>query len=169
MSPSDAAGVSTATEMSELEAASGTALPPARALPSMNERTVKSAQFAGSWVYAKTSGSAVSSGGKAQYPPEFIEVTMTEVDGALHGQYRSRYQVLDHAISPDVNFDFSGKPVGSSLSCPWRGPGGARGRLTVRLLPGEHRGDSVECDGTRQPAVADEWNRYAGAEVATTG
>ena len=135
VSPSDAAGVSTATEMSELEAASGTALPPARALPSMNERTVKSAQFAGSWVYAKTSGSAVSSGGKAQYPPEFIEVTMTEVDGALHGQYRSRYQVLDHAISPDVNFDFSGKPVGSSLSCPWRGPGGARGRLTVRLLP----------------------------------
>jgi hypothetical protein len=43
--------------------------------------------------------------------------------------------VLDHAISPDVNFDFTGKPVGSSLSCPWRGPGGARGRLTLKLLP----------------------------------
>lgn len=118
----------TATEMSELEAPSSTAA-------ALMNPGVRTAQFAGLWVYSKTSGSAVSPGGKSQYPPEFIEVTMTEVNGALRGQYRSRYQVLDHAISPDVNFDFTGKPVGSSLSCAWRGPGGARGRLTVRLLP----------------------------------
>ena len=121
-----AGGVATATEMSELEAPGGAAV---------NEPSVKSAEFAGLWVYSKTSGSAESPGGKSQYPPEFIEVTMTEVNGALHGEYRSRYQVLDHAISPDVNFDFTGKPVGSSLTCPWRGPGGAKGRLTLKLLP----------------------------------
>jgi curved DNA-binding protein CbpA len=130
----DVAGAATATEMSELEAPSGAGLPPARTLPVMNEPAGK-AGFTGLWVYLKTSGSAVSPGGKSQYPPEYIEVTVTEVNGALHGEYRSRYQVLDHAISPDVNFDFTGKPVGSSLSCPWRGPGGARGRLTLRLLP----------------------------------
>jgi curved DNA-binding protein CbpA len=121
------AGAATATEMSELQVAAGAV--------GVNEPAGKSAQFAGLWVYAKASGSAVSPGGKSQYAPEYIEVTMTEVNGALHGEYRSRYQVLDHAISPDVNFDFNGKPVGSSLSCPWRGPGGAQGRLTVRLLP----------------------------------
>lgn len=131
----DVAGATTATEMSELQTAGGVAVAPAKPLPTMNEPAVPSAQFAGLWVYSKTSGSAESPGGKSQYPPEFIEVTMTEVNGALHGQYRSRYQVLDHAISPDVNFDFSGKPVGSSLSCPWRGPGGAKGRLTLKLLP----------------------------------
>jgi curved DNA-binding protein CbpA len=131
----DVAGVAAATEMSELQAASGAALSPASAFPVIDEPAGKPAQFTGLWVYLKTSGSAASPGGKSQYPPEFIEVTMTEVNGALHGEYRSRYQVLDHAISPDVNFDFTGKPVGSSLSCPWRGPGGARGRLTLKLLP----------------------------------
>ncbi len=127
-------GVATATEMSELQPPIGTT-PPAPSVAAINEPAGKPAQFTGLWVYSKTSGSAVSQGGKSQYPPEFIEVTMTEVNGALHGEYRSRYQVLDHAISPDVNFDFTGKPVGSSLSCPWRGPGGARGRLTLKLLP----------------------------------
>jgi curved DNA-binding protein CbpA len=131
----DVAGAAAATEMSELQTASGVALPPVRTAPAVNEPASRSAQFAGLWVYSKASGSAVSLGGKSQYPPEFIEVTMTEANGALHGEYRSRYQVLDHAISPDVNFDFAGKPVGSSLTCLWRGPGGARGRLTLKLLP----------------------------------
>jgi hypothetical protein len=61
---------------------------------------------------------------------------VTEQNGALHGQYRSRYQVLDHAISPEVNFDFSGTPANASaLNCAWQGPGGARGRMTLKLLP----------------------------------
>ena len=113
--------------------------PPAGAAPLASaaitpDVPVKPAQFEGSWVYSKAPASA-SPGGNSQYPPEFIEVTLTAEKGALHGQYRSRYQVLDHAISPDVNFDFSGVPVGSALSCAWRGPGGARGRLTLKLLP----------------------------------
>lgn len=106
----------------------------ASSAPAAKEPTVAPAQFAGLWVFAKSSGSA-SPGGKSQYPPEFIEVTVTERNGALHGQYHSRYQVLDHAISPDVDFTFNGTPSGSALNCAWQGPGGASGRLIFRLLP----------------------------------
>ncbi len=127
----------TATALAELPSASAVppAVPARAAMPAVaNEIPVGAAQFAGLWVYSKTAGSA-SPGGKSQYPPEFIEVTVTERNGALHGQYHSRYQVLDHAISPDVDFIFNGTPTGSSLNCTWQGPGGARGRMTLKLLP----------------------------------
>jgi curved DNA-binding protein CbpA len=103
------------------------------AAPATSDPAVDAAQFAGLWVFSKA-GSA-SPGGKSQYPPEFIEVTMTERNGALHGQYHSRYQVLDHAISPDVDFVFNGTPNGSALNCAWLGPGGAKGRVTLKLTP----------------------------------
>jgi len=108
--------------------------PDAGSAPASSAGVLAAAQFAGLWVYGKSAGSA-SPGGKSQYPPEFIEVTVTEQNGALRGEYRSRYQVLDHAISPDVNFDFTGTPSGSALNCEWHGPGGARGRMTLKLLP----------------------------------
>jgi curved DNA-binding protein CbpA len=131
--PAPSGELATATSMTELSSAAG----PATTVDTIDATSglvVKPAQFEGSWVYSRAAGSA-SPGGKSQYPPEFIEVTVTTQNGALHGQYRSRYQVLDHAISPDVNFDFTGVPVGSSLNCAWRGPGGARGRMTLKLLP----------------------------------
>jgi curved DNA-binding protein CbpA len=133
-SPALSDQLATATSMSELPSVAGTATAAALPVIATPEPAVKPAQFAGSWVYSKAAGSA-SPGGQSQYPPEFIEVTMTAQNGALHGQYRSRYQVLDHAISPDVNFDFTGVPVGSALNCAWRGPGGAKGRMTLKLLP----------------------------------
>jgi curved DNA-binding protein CbpA len=126
-----------ATAMTELPSATTKLPAPSAAtvtLPVANESAVAAAQFAGLWVYSRTAGSA-SPGGKSQYPPEFIEVTVTERNGALHGQYHSRYQVLDHAISPDVDFVFNGTPTGSALTCAWQGPGGARGRMTLKLLP----------------------------------
>jgi curved DNA-binding protein CbpA len=89
--------------------------------------------FVGVWTYAK--GGGASPGGKAEYPPEFIEVAVTQEKGRLHGQYHSRYQVLDHAISPDVDFVFAGTPSGSSANCTWLGSGGAKGRLTLKILP----------------------------------
>jgi hypothetical protein len=123
-----------ATRLNEIPAAARSATAPPETVVSTVPANGAD-QFAGLWVYSKSSGSAVSSGGTSQYPPEFIELTVRELNGTLQGEYRSRYQVLDHAISPDVNFDFNGRPVGSSLNCAWRGPGGARGRLTLRLLP----------------------------------
>lgn len=99
------------------------------------EPPVAAAQFTGFWVNGKAGTGSASPGGKAQYPPEFIELTVTEQNGVLHGQYHSRYQILDHAISPDVDFVFSGTPGGSSLNCAWQGPGGSKGRMTLKLLP----------------------------------
>ncbi|HVW11051.1 MAG TPA: DnaJ domain-containing protein [Bryobacteraceae bacterium] len=97
------------------------------------EPPANSAQFTGLWVFTKGNGSA-SPGGKSQYSPEYIELTVSQQNGALHGQYHSRYQVLDHAISPDVDFTFNGTPSGDAVSSAWQGPGGARGRVTMKLV-----------------------------------
>jgi hypothetical protein len=86
-------------------------------------------QFAGFWYFAKGVGQRP----KNLYPPEFIEATLSELNGVVHGKYRSRYQIVDRAISPDVNFEFSGTPSGPTVVCPWAGPGGARGQLTLRM------------------------------------
>ena len=51
----------------------------------------------------------------------------------MHGRYRSRYQIVDRAISPDVNFEFAGPVSGATLHCPFNGPGGARGEITMQL------------------------------------
>jgi hypothetical protein len=69
----------------------------------------------------------------ALYPPEFIETTITEQNGIVRGKYRSRYRVADRAISPDVTFEFTGPATGSTAVCPWTGPGGARGELTLKM------------------------------------
>jgi hypothetical protein len=51
----------------------------------------------------------------------------------VHGKYRSRYRIVDRAISPDVNFEFSGTPSGGTIACAWIGQGGARGQLTLQM------------------------------------
>lgn len=68
------------------------------------------------------------------YPPEFIEATIAEQNGQVKGRYRSRYRIVDRAISPDVNFEFTGKLAGNVVSASWAGPGGAHGDITIRLL-----------------------------------
>jgi hypothetical protein len=87
-------------------------------------------QFAGFWFFAKTVDPNRS---RNLYYPEFIEATLTEQSGSIHGRYRSRYQIVDRAISPDVNFEFNGSPNNGTIACSWSGPGGARGQLTLRL------------------------------------
>lgn len=103
-------------------------------LPSLPRPTVRPLgsdphQFAGFWFFVQTGGSA----NKNLYPPQFIEATLTERNGLIHGIYRSRYRIVDRAISPDVNFEFSGPATGPSLVTPWTGPGGAKGQVTVTL------------------------------------
>jgi curved DNA-binding protein CbpA len=109
---------------------------PKPALASMGPafRTVKPPgsdphQFAGFWYFARGNGQRP----RNLYPPEFIEATLTESNGVVHGKYRSRYQIVDRAISPDVNFEFSGSPSGGAINCIWSGAGGAKGQLTVRM------------------------------------
>ena len=52
----------------------------------------------------------------------------------IHGRYRSRYRIVDRAISPDVNFEFTGTSNGTTLTTPWTGLGGAKGQLVLSLV-----------------------------------
>lgn len=97
-----------------------------RAEPGVNRR------LAGFWFYARPHQGQENKN-KGLYLPEFIEATISEENGIIHGKYRSRFQIPDRAISPDVNFSFTGTPNGPAITCPWTGPGGARGELTLRL------------------------------------
>lgn len=89
-------------------------------------------QLAGFWFYAKPPDGQTNKN-QTLYPPEYIEVTITEEAGVIHGRYRSRFQIVDRAISPDVNFTFSGARNGAQCNCQWIGAGGAKGELTLKL------------------------------------
>lgn len=125
--------ISTSAVMTEFPPGDSGAAQSNSTLASTGGSKTSASDFAGEWVFSK-SGSA-SSGGKSEYPPEYIQMTVTERNGFLQGQYHSRYQVLDHGVSPDVDFAFTGTPSNGTLSCSWQGSGGARGRMTMRLLP----------------------------------
>jgi curved DNA-binding protein CbpA len=115
-----------------------TELPPASKLPVLANpappRVERPAnrQLAGFWFYAKPQDGQTNKN-QALYPPEFIEATITEEGGVIHGRYRSRFLIVDRAISPDVNFTFTGTPNGSQCNCQWTGAAGARGDLTLKL------------------------------------
>jgi len=97
-------------------------------------------QFAGFWFFAP-GGERTN---KNLYPPQFIEAVLTEHNGVVHGKYRSRYRIVDRAISPDVNFEFTGTPAGTGLTAAWSGLGGARGQATL-IMTGEN---SIKFDWT---------------------
>jgi hypothetical protein len=68
------------------------------------------------------------------YPPDYIELSLTEQSGILRGRYRARYHVPDQAISPTVSFQFEGQSGPDRASLPWNGAGGAKGEVRLRLL-----------------------------------
>jgi hypothetical protein len=86
--------------------------------------------LAGRWLFV-ASASTKHSG----YPPDYIELTLTENAGMLHGRYQARYRVSDRAISPNVSFRFDGRTGADGGMLPWNGSGGAKGEVTLRLLP----------------------------------
>ncbi len=109
-----------------------TELPSASKLPVLSNsaptRIEKAAngQLAGSWFYAKPPNGRTNK-------PEYIEATITEEGGVLHGRYRSRLPKVDRTTSRDVSFTFTGTPNGSQCDCRWTGAAGARGELTLKL------------------------------------
>jgi hypothetical protein len=110
-----------------------TAAPPASGPSLRNQKAPgqDAHQFAGFWFFAKTSQEKRN---RNLYYPEFIEAVLSEQNGVVRGRYRARYQITDRAISPDVNFEFSGSPgSGGALTCAWTGQGGARGQLTLHM------------------------------------
>ncbi|MGD1071686.1 MAG: J domain-containing protein [Bryobacteraceae bacterium] len=87
--------------------------------------------FAGFWFYTRAAQGAHNN--TALYPPEFIEATINEQGGVVTGKYRARYEIVDRAIPPDVNFEFSGTSTGPVMVCQWTGPGGAKGQITLKM------------------------------------
>jgi hypothetical protein len=104
-----------------------------RLAPSRVVAPSPSHSLAGFWFYVKPSQGQKNKN-QTLYPPEYIEALITEDNGVVHGKYRSRFQIVDRAISPEVNFSFTGTPSGSMIVCPWAGPGGAKGELTLHLV-----------------------------------
>jgi hypothetical protein len=90
--------------------------------------------FAGFWAYPHEKNFQRQSG---SYPPQFIEASITENEGVIRGKYRARYYVSDRPISPNVNFEFEGKPDGSGARMAWHGEGGSQGMLEIKLLSAE--------------------------------
>jgi hypothetical protein len=102
--------------------------------PAVRTEIPASHRFAGFWFYAK-SLQGQHNRNLALYPPEFIEATISEDNGSIHGKYRSRFEIVDRAISPNVNFTFTGaRSATPQLTIPWTGAGGAKGELTLKLL-----------------------------------
>lgn len=98
---------------------------PAPSIPPASQR------LAGNWYYIPSSPQAPSRG---LYPPEYIELKLTEEGGILHGRYRGRYRITDRAIPPDVIFDFEGRSDPRSVRLPWNGAREAQGHVTLRLV-----------------------------------
>jgi hypothetical protein len=117
----------------ELPALAKTTLP----LNSPPPRVEKPAghKLSGFWFYAEPSAGQHNKN-QSLYPPEYIEATISETNGIVNGKYRARFRIVDRAISPDVNFTFTGNSIASAAQAtfPWIGAAGAKGELTVRFL-----------------------------------
>jgi hypothetical protein len=94
--------------------------------------------ISGFWYYSRPPQGQHNTN-RSLYLPEFIEATISDENGFVHGKYRARFQIADHAISPDVDFSFSGPSGmaasgGSAATYPWTGAAGAKGELTLKLV-----------------------------------
>jgi curved DNA-binding protein CbpA len=131
-------GGSRLLESAEPQPLTLTELPAAPKLPFLASPTLPrverpvNRQMAGFWFYAKPPDGQ-NNKNQTLYPPEYIEATITEEGGVIHGRYRSRFLIVDRAISPEVNFTFTGPRNGMQCNCQWTGAGGAKGELTLRL------------------------------------
>jgi len=104
---------------------------PATAAPAISP---KPASIAGQWFSIPRSGERIRVQG---YASEYVHVSIAEENDGLSGTFEARYRVPDRPISPSVRFRFLGTYKESS-ELVWNGPGGAAGKLTLRLLDPQH-------------------------------
>ena len=100
------------------------------ALPDGIARAPRPPGLAGDWFFISEPHTSSS----GLYPPDYIELRVTEASGMVHGKYRARYRIADRAISPTVAFQFEGRAMEDGAQLPWTGAGGAQGEVTLRLL-----------------------------------
>jgi curved DNA-binding protein CbpA len=106
----------------------GPGMPPA---PQAARPRLGISSFAGTWFYTPP---RVAPSSKVLYPPEYIEAAIVEEAGVLRGRYYGRYRVSDRAISPEVIFQFEGRPQPEVAVLEWHGGGGAHGEIRLKLL-----------------------------------
>jgi len=104
--------------------------------------------FAGTWFYTPHGAADAK-----LYAPEFIETQISGRDGQVRGRYRSRYRVTDRAISPSVNFEFSGSAAGTSAQLPFVRDDGARGEVHLRLISDHEMELAWTANGTAAPSL----------------
>jgi hypothetical protein len=107
--------------------------PPVRepAASTENASARLAAVLAGDWLLVPTTSPNVLG-----YPPEYIELRIRDEGDRIHGRYRARYRIADSTISPTVAFQFEGPAAAEGGTMSWRGDGGSKGEVTLRLLPG---------------------------------
>jgi DnaJ domain len=86
--------------------------------------------LAGEWLFVPRTNAKNSD----LYPPEYIELRVTQERNGLHGRYRARYRIADQAISPTVFFEFAGPADANGGRFSWTGAGGAQGDVSLRLI-----------------------------------
>jgi hypothetical protein len=87
--------------------------------------------FSGNWLYATDLASPQASEG---YRATYVELLLSEKDGALSGSYRARYVVPDKAISPQVAFHLQGRATSDRKArVEWSSASGARGEAELSL------------------------------------
>ena len=94
--------------------------------------TDKANPYVGTWIYVPAPESEDDS---KLYRPEYIEMRIRAVKGAIEGQYRARYHVPDRPLSPNVGFHFLGPPgTAPSNAFHWSGSNGLAGSVELRLM-----------------------------------
>lgn len=86
--------------------------------------------WSGAWLYVRRKGAPEP----GLYPPEYIEMRVTEQGGTLRGFYRARYRITDRPIASEVSFDFEGRVGAGEAVLPWSASRGERGELKLRRL-----------------------------------
>jgi len=87
--------------------------------------------YGGSWLYSPP---RTHTRNAALYSPEYIEMRISEHEGAMRGRYAARYRIPDKPISPSVAFQFGGRSGGPQSTFAWRDSQGLRGEVRLRLL-----------------------------------
>jgi len=93
--------------------------------------TAPASSFSGNWLYTTDLASPQQSDG---YRATYVELLLSEKDGALSGNYRARYVVPDKAISPQVAFHLQGRADSERKArVEWSSASGARGEAELSL------------------------------------
>lgn len=106
---------------------------PQSAVAEVREAPVTRARqgYGGSWLYTPPKSPTRNA---AVYSPEYIEMKISEHEGALRGSYVARYRISDKPISPSVAFQFAGEIGDPPAALAWTGAGGRHGEVRLTLL-----------------------------------